>query len=110
LDIQTVLAEFGDKDQGWIIVGPGDRELHWPHANYPGTAVVPIFMSKIDADTLIEQIPSDAPAKRQALRAKEVRIREFAAIISQRKDAGENIGFVVHPPNEVFEFSKPREE
>lgn len=104
IDIDTLLAEWTDEDPGWIIVGPSDRELWWPHDQYPGTEVFPIFMSENDALEMIARIPSDSAAKQYPLRVKKVRLLNHAQIIAERKKNGEPVGFVVLSPNEVFDF------
>jgi len=110
IDIDAILAEFGENDNAWVIldVATGAR-LNVPSPNYRGTEVIRFFLSRNDAEQFLEQVLAAAPHLRDAIlvAVPVPLIRTAKAIAAQRK-SGAKVGFVVHGPNEVFEAYGPR--
>jgi len=108
LDLDDVLAEFGEDDQAWMIfdVLSGAR-LNLPDDKYPGTEIVRMFLSEADARTVIDRTKTAGSAKIQnaVLVPVAVPLLQTMRGIAARRDAGEKVGYVVHGPNEVYDFS-----
>ena len=76
-----------------------------PHPKYPGRNPIHFFLSKEDAERVLAEILDvNWPLKNREIFAVSVKLLKAVRNISADKTANNADGFVVHPPNEVFEF------
>jgi hypothetical protein len=111
LSLETLLGEFPEDYEAWVLWDPrSGTYLTIPHPKYPGRVIVHFFMSRADAATMLEEIIK-AGNKRIAaapIIPEKVNLHEAMRRIAATKTPGFADGFVVHPPNEVFEtFLRP---
>ena len=102
LSIETILAEFNDNSEAWVLQDKTSQKyVYIPHPKYPDRNPVHFFLSKADAERVLTEILE----VNQNLRNRNilpVSVKLLKAIKSIAAD--KTSGFVVHPPNEVFEF------
>jgi hypothetical protein len=81
--------------------------LNFPDDKYRGTETVRLFLSEGDARMVIERTKNaGSPKIRNAvLVAVPVPPLETIRGIAAKCNSGENIGYVIHGPNEVYNFS-----
>ncbi len=107
LDLDTILSEFSEKDTAWTL---RDRKsgqyVTIPHERYPGRHIFHFFMSAQDAKDLLSEIVVENPR----LGGRDIYPEELKLKTALRSLAAEDPlnGFVVHTPNEVFEFLEPK--
>jgi hypothetical protein len=106
LDVDTIVGEFSDSDNAWTVIDAvtGAR-LNVPDPErYSGVEVVRFFLSRSDAEKHIAAVLAASPPLAEAvLVAVPVPLVRTAKAIAARCASGQKVGFVVHPPNEVFE-------
>lgn len=106
LSLETIQTEFSEDAEAWVLQDTKSKKyVSIPHPKYPGRNPVHFFMSKDDAESVLTEILD----VNWALRNRDifsVKVKLLRAIrgIAADKTAGNADGFVVHPPNEVFEF------
>jgi hypothetical protein len=101
------LNDFNDEDQAWMIRDAiSGARLNIPDKQYPGTEVVRLFLSEVDAKTVIEKTKAAGSTRigNSVLVAVQVPLLMTIREIVDLRKAGTDIGFVVHSPNEVYEF------
>lgn len=108
LELDDILADFSEEDRGWMIFDAitGAR-LNLPdRARYPGVEIVRLFLSEQDARSVIDRTKAAGSKKiaNAVLVPVPVPLLETMRGIAARRDAGEKIGYVVHGPNEVYDF------
>jgi hypothetical protein len=106
LDIDTILAELDDDARAWVLQDRASgKYVIIPDDRYPGRKPVRFFRRREDAEALLIELLDVNPS----LRHKEIYPTEVLLIPALRGIAAdtnpENAdSFVVHSPNEVFEF------
>jgi hypothetical protein len=104
LELDTILAEFSEEDPAWVLRDAGSgKYVTIPHAKYPGRNIFHFFMSELDCKRILEALALEAPA----LRGRKIQVTEIKLKQAIRGVAGSGNpadGFVVHTPNEVFEY------
>jgi|ERR1700736_990469 len=108
IDLDAILSDFTDKDEAWMIIEPvSAARLNIPDPKYPGIEVVRLFLSRGDAETVIQKLRSVPKGRITAatlLVAVPVPLLATMRAVAASRDAGVKIGFAVHSPNEVFDF------
>jgi len=98
LPLDTVLAEFGDDYKAWVLQSAkGGKYLIIPDNRYPGRQPVRFYMSKV----VLEVKPALAA---QHIAPVEVNLHTALRSIAADKTPGHADSFVMHSPNEVFDF------
>lgn len=105
LPLDTVLAEFASDYMAWVLQGKGGKYLVIPAKAYPGRSPVRFFMSKDDADRVLAAVV-EVNTKLASQRIAPVKVNLHQALHSIAADTtpGHADSFVVHSPNEVFDF------
>lgn len=106
LSLETLLGEFDDKYEAWVLRDArSGRYLTIPHPKYPGRIIVHFFMSRENAVTVLDAVTKAGSAVVAAapMIPVKVNLHEAMRSIAATKTPGFADGFVVHPPNEVFE-------
>lgn len=106
LSLDTVLAEFGNDYKAWVLQSAkGGKYLIIPDNRYPGRQPVRFYMSKQDADRVLAAVLEVKPAlAAQQIKPVEVNLHRALRSIAADKTPGHADSFVVHSPNEVFNF------
>ena len=110
LPLDTVLAEFTEDYQAWVLQSrKNGLYLVVPDDRFPGRQPVRFFMSKLDADRFLERVLEVTPTLSSArLRPVQVKLLTALRSIAADKTPGHADSFVVHSPNEIFEFTQSR--
>jgi hypothetical protein len=110
LELDTILAEFDDSAQAWVLQDRNSgKYLIVPDPRFPGRKPVRFFMRQEDAEALLTEVLEANPS----LRDKEIyptRVALIRALRGIASDTNPNNAdsFVVHSPNEVYEFLRDR--
>jgi hypothetical protein len=107
LSLETLLSEFGSSETVWALRDArSGRYVTIPHQKYPGRLILHFFMSRDDAETLLKRIieTGNKPIAAAPIAPVKVNLHEIASRSRLRHNSGNAAGFVVHPPNEVFEY------
>lgn len=106
LSLETIIAEFNDDSEAWVLQDKKSKKyVTIPHPKYPGRNPIHFFLSKGDAERVLTEILEvNWPLKNREIFAVSVKLLKAVRSIAADKSAGNADGFVVHPPNEVFEF------
>ena len=106
LPLDTVLGEFSETSQAWVLQSKRQGTyLIVPDNRFPGRRPVRFLMSREDAERLLAEVLKAKPSLAGAQLAP-VPVKLLAALrsIAADKTPGHADSFVVHSPNEVFEF------
>ncbi len=111
LPLDTVLSEFSETSEAWALQSKRKGTyLTIPDHRFPGRRPVRFFMSREDAERLLAEVlkanPSLAGAQITPVR---VKLLQALRSIAADKTPGHADSFVVHSPNEVFEFLQDRQ-
>jgi hypothetical protein len=105
LSLDVVLEEFSEKYKAWVIQGKNGKYLVIPDNRFPGRRPIRFFMSKLDAARVVDAVLQVKPElKAQKLVATEVNLRQALRGVAADNDPSHADSFVVHSPNEVYEF------
>jgi hypothetical protein len=106
LSIETILAEFSDEDETWVLQDQlSSQYVTIPDERYPGRRPIRFFLSRHDADSVLQELRAVNPLLREArITPTKVRTKRAIASIAMDKTPGHADAFVVYSPNEVFEF------
>lgn len=110
LSLETIVAEFSDDSEAWVLRDTKSKKyVTIPHPRYPGRNPIHFFLSKADAERVLTEILDvNWPLKNRDIFPVSVKLLKAIRIIAADKTAGNADGFVVHPPNEVFEFIRQK--
>jgi hypothetical protein len=106
LPLETLLGEFDENYEAWILGDPTTNTyVTIPHPKYPGRQIMHFFMSHDDAMVVLDAIVKAGSQKieRAPVIPMQVKLHEAMRSIAANKRIGFVDGFVVHPPNEVFD-------
>ena len=106
--LDTILSEFSDNSDAWVLQEKTTGlYVTIPHPKYPGRNPIHFFLSKSDAQDLLLEL-MDVNEKLKDREIYPVQVKLIPAIQGIATGAASNPynadGFVVHSPNEVFEF------
>lgn len=106
LPLDTVLSEFSETSQAWVLQSKRkDTYLIVPDNRFPGRRPVRFFMSREDADRLLAEVLKLNPTlTSEQIAPVSVHLLQALRSIAADKTPGHADSFVVHSPNEVFEF------
>jgi len=106
LSLETIQTEFGEDTEAWVLQEKKSKKfVTIPHPKYPGRNPIHFFLSKSDAELMLTEILDVNWALRNRdIFPVNVKLLQAARGIASSKIPGNADGFVVHPPNEVFEF------
>jgi len=108
LPLDTILGEFSEEYEAWVLQSARDsRYLVVPDRRFPARRPIRFFMSEADAERLLSAV-LEAQPRLSSARIRPVCVKLLAALrsIAADKTPGRADSFVVHSPNEVFEFMK----
>ncbi len=106
LEISTILEEFDDDDELWVLKDmSSDQWVFIPHHDYPGRRPMHFSMKRGDAQSVLERI-LEVNEKLRDEKTAPVKLRLKWAMRRIASDGNPDHidSFVVHTPNEVFEY------
>lgn len=109
--LETILAEFKEDSDAWVLQDkPSGMYITIPHPKYPGRNPIHFFLSESDAqDLLVEIIDVNPKLKEKEIYPVKVKlIQAIKGVASGANKLGNADGFVVHSPNEVYEYIKDK--
>ena len=106
LPLDTIIGEFSEEYQAWLLQsGVNGQYLVIPDHRFPGRKPIRFFMSELDASRVLEAILRAKPSLIESgLVPVQVRLQDALRKIAADKNPDHVDSFVVHSPNEVFEF------
>lgn len=109
LPLDTVLSEFSEESVAWVVQGRNGRYLVIPDPRYPGRRPLRFFMSEEDADRVLAEVLKANPGLiAQQVTPRSVKLLAALRGIAADRTPGNADSFVVHSPNEVYEFGSTR--
>lgn len=109
--LDTILAEFNEDSEAWVLQEKtSGMYVTIPHPKYPGRNPIHFYLRESDAqDVLIEILDANEKLKEKEIYPVKVKlIQAIKGVASGAKKLGNADGFVVHSPNEVYEFIKDK--
>jgi len=110
--IETILSELGEDADAWVLQDKTTSlYVTIPHPNYPGKNPIHFFLSKEDAQSVFIEIADVNPKlKNREIYPVKVKLVQALKGVEAGADNPWNAdGFVVHSPNEVYEFVRDNE-
>lgn len=106
LPLDTVLNEFSEQSEAWVLQSKRQGTfLVIPDNRFPGRHPVRFFMSKADASRMLaEVLKANHSLAGQQITPVSVKLLQALRGIGADKTPGHADSFVIHSPNEVFEF------
>ncbi|MFZ2313713.1 MAG: hypothetical protein WAV82_13970 [Methylobacter sp.] len=106
LSLETILAEFSEDAKAWVLQEKKSQKyVTIPHPKYPGRNPIHFFLSKSDAESVLTEILDvNLALRNRDIFPVNVKLLQAIRGIVANKTQSNSDGFVVHPPNEVFEF------
>jgi hypothetical protein len=106
LPLDTVLSEFSEQSEAWVLQSKRQGTfLVIPDNRFPGRRPVRFFMSQADADRMLTEVLKANPSLAgERITPVSVRLLQALRGIAADKTPGHADSFVIHSPNEVFEF------
>ncbi len=111
LPLDTLLGEFSEDYKAWVIQSKKNGQyLIIPDDRFPGRKPIRFFMSNADASRVIDAVLRTKPSLTgTGLWPVEVRLHNALRSIAADKTPDHADSFVMHSPNEVFEFVRELE-
>lgn len=110
ISLDIIESEFSEHDCAWVLQDLVSREyVTIPDPNHPGRRPIRFFLSESDAKHLLRQV-TKASKHLQGKRIRPVKVNLKTAlrgIYIYKHDTFAD-SFVLHSPNEVFEFMRDR--
>jgi hypothetical protein len=111
LPLETILSEFDEKTVAWVLQEKtSGLYVTIPHPKYPGKNPMHLFLSESDAQSVLVELLEE----NEKLKAKEIYpvrvllVPALKGIASGAYKAGNVDSFVVHSPNEVYEYIRDK--
>lgn len=106
LPLDTVLNEFSEQSVAWVLQSKRRGTfLVVPDDRFPGRRPVRFFMSEADAARMLAEVLEAKPSlTNEQITPVSVKLLQALRDIAADKTPGHADSFVVHSPNEVFEF------
>ena len=106
LPLDTVLSEFSEDSEAWVIQSKNNEKyLTIPDDRYPGRKPIRFFLSKLGAERVLAEVLKVNPSlTTQRLEPINVKMLQALRSLSADKTPEHADSFVIHSPNEVYEF------
>lgn len=110
LPLDVITGEFSEDAEAWVLQDAQSKQyLVIPHEKYPGRQPIHFFLKKEDAqDVLIEILAVNERLKEKDIFPVKVKLLQSLRKIARDETPSHADGFVVHSPNEVYEFVRDR--
>jgi hypothetical protein len=110
ISLEVLMSEVPDDAVAWVLQDQTSQKyVTVPDSRYKGKRPVRFFLSKADADDVLSEILKVSETL-QGANIKAVQVKLKLALKSLADENRPNMAdsFVVHSPNEVFEFLRDR--
>ena len=110
LSLDTILSEFSEESEAWVLQDEKSKQyLTVPDPRYPGKKPIRFFLRKEDAEDLLQEVLE----VNEHLRDKDifaVKVKLIPALkgIANDKTPEHADSFVVHSPNEMYDWLRER--
>ena len=105
LELDVIEGEFSEDYKAWAIQAKSGNFLVIPDNRYPGRHPIRFFMSETDAQRVLDAVLDAKPAlEKVKLAPAHVPLLDSLRRIALDKDPNHADSFVVHSPNEVYDF------
>jgi len=110
LPLDTVLSEFSEQSEAWVLQSQRrGTYLTIPDNRFPGRRPVRFFMSRADAERMLAAVlQANTSLLSEQIAPVSVKLLQALRSIAADKTPGHADSFVVHSPNEVYEFVNDR--
>lgn len=110
LPLDTVLNEFSEQSDAWVLQSKRQGNfLVIPDNRFPGRRPVRFFMSEADAARMLTEVLKANPSLAgERITPVSVKLLQALRGIAADKTPAHADSFVIHSPNEVFEFLHQR--
>ena len=111
LSLDVILAEFDDNSEAWVLQDETSKQyVVIPHNKYPGRRPIHFFLRKEDAEALLMELNEENwYLKNKNIFPVKVKLIPAIKVIAADKNPDNADAFVVHSPNEVYEYIRARE-
>lgn len=109
--LDVILSNFSNNDDAWVLRDAGSGKfVTIPHPEYPGRRPIHFFMSYDDANDFFLQaiLPQNQSFRGKTIAPFKVKLLESLRGIASTTGPDMADGFVLHSPNEVYEFLRDR--
>lgn len=109
LSLKTIESEFTEETEAWTLRDEKNlRYLIIPHPSYPNRHPIHFFFNQNAAqDILTEILDVNEKLRNEDIFPVKIKLLTTLREIASEKTNGD--GFVVHSPNEVYEFLRDRD-
>jgi hypothetical protein len=106
LSIEVLLSEFSEDDVAWVLQDlTSGKYVTVPDPQYPGRRPVRFFMCKTDAeDVLAAILKANESLRTENISPVQVKLKPALRSLAAENRTNVADSFVVHSPNEVYEF------
>lgn len=105
LELDVIESEFSEDYKAWAIQAGSGEYLVIPDNRFPGRQPIRFFMSEADAQRVLDAVLGVKPELRNAkLEPVDLPLLDSLRRIASDKNPNHADSFVVHSPNEVYEF------
>ena len=110
ISLEVLESEFDDDKEVWVLRDiRSQKYVIVPDDRFPGRRPIRFFLRKTDAEALLTAIREENAALRgRRINAVKVKLLSAARRIATDKNPDHADSFVVHSPNEVFDFVRGR--
>jgi hypothetical protein len=111
LKLEDILSEFSEDADAWVLRDRASgKYVIIPDPRFPGRKPIRFFMRREDAMDLLQELNEENPALRdKELYPSKVKLLESIRQISSDTNPANADAFVVHSPNEVYEYIRDRQ-
>jgi hypothetical protein len=110
IPVETLLAELSEDADAWVLQDEQSKlYVTIPHPTYPGRQPIHFFLKREDAAAvLMELVEENERLRDKNIFPVKVKLLEALRRIAADATPGNADGFVVHSPNEVYEYVRDR--
>lgn len=110
LPLDTILSEFNENSEAWVLQDKESKKyLTVPDSRYPGKHPVRFFLRKEDAEGLLQAVLDvNDELRNKDIFAVKVKLIPALKGIAKDRTPGKANSFVVHSPNEVYNWLRER--
>lgn len=110
LPLDTILSEFSEDAEAWVLQDQQSQQyVVIPHNNFPGRNPIHFFLKRSDAEAvLMELVDENEKLKDKDIFPVKVKLLQALRGIASDTNPLNADAFVVHSPNEVYEYIRDR--
>jgi hypothetical protein len=111
LELETILSEFSEDADAWVLQDRASGNyIIIPDPKFPGRKPIRFFMRREDAMDLLQELNEENPILRdKGIYPFKVKLLESLRQIASDINQDNADAFVVHSPNEMYEYVRERQ-